>query len=101
MPWAKRLGGPGVSTGCPSRGATTRIANQPRGLSRGPASTRPRKPSASGTSSHHQPVTSVSTLIATTPVATVRAALSLTGLGKSKKAMPTIISLRLDRHNVL
>ena len=35
MAWAKRFGGPGTSFGGPSRGATTRVASWPSGLSVG------------------------------------------------------------------
>ena len=44
MPWAKRFGGPGTYLGAPSRGAATRVANWPTGLSVGPVSTRAQNP---------------------------------------------------------
>lgn len=48
-------------------------------------STRPRNPAARTASTIHDCVTSVMTASTTTPAATVRAASSLTGLGKEKK----------------
>ena len=60
----------------------TRVANWPSTLSFGPVSTRARKPSASTAISPCQPVIKVSDASSATPAATVRAAFSLTGLGK-------------------
>jgi hypothetical protein len=42
--WANRLGGPATRRGAPMRGAATRVANCPSGLSFGPESTRAAKP---------------------------------------------------------
>ena len=61
---------------------TTRVTNWPSGLNRGPVSTRARKPYASGTSTHHCLTARKATPWATTPPATNRADVSLTGLGK-------------------
>jgi hypothetical protein len=44
MPCANRFGGPGTYLGAPRRGAATRVANWPSGLSVGPVSTRAQKP---------------------------------------------------------
>jgi hypothetical protein len=44
IPWAKRFGGTGTCLGAPSRGAATRVANWPTGLSVGPVSTRAQNP---------------------------------------------------------
>ena len=44
IPCAKRFGGPATYFGGPRRGATTRIATRPSGLSVGPVRTRAQKP---------------------------------------------------------
>ena len=84
--WANRFGGPGTDF-CHevSRGAATRVANWPRGEIFGPAATRATNPYVRGMRSQAQLVASATTAIVKTPRATVRAAASLTGLGKEKK----------------
>ena len=81
--WAKRLGGPGTSTGWPRRGAITRVANCPSGLNFGPAMTRRRKPIASTTIIHSARVARVIAASAATNPATTRAAFSFTGFGNA------------------
>jgi len=86
IPCANRLGGPGTNFGLPrKRGAKTRCANQPSGLSFGPVSTRATNPYAIGTSSQYQPVARTSAQDAATTAATVRAAFSFTGFGKPRR----------------
>lgn len=70
----------------PNRGAIRFWALQPSGLSVGPVRTRAQNPYASGIVSQYQPVIRVTALSTTTPAATVRAAFSLTGLGKPSSA---------------
>jgi hypothetical protein len=84
---AKRFGGPATTFGVPSRGATTRVASWPSGLSVGPVSTRAQKPSASGTSSQCVEVTSANSAISATPPATARAAFSLTVRGNENTSL--------------
>src|SRR5215208_2394521 len=86
MPCAKRFGGPGTYLGSPSRGAATRVANRPSGLSVGPVSTRAQKPYVSGTSSQYADVRSAASATTITTPATTRAAFSLTGFGNENIA---------------
>ena len=76
----------------PRRGATTRVAKRPSGLSVGPVSTRATKPYASGMSSQYHEVASVITPVASTTAATTLAAFSLTGLGKENSERITLIT---------
>lgn len=63
---------------------TTRVANCPSGLSVGPAATRAAKPYVSGTMTHCWSVSAATVDIATTPEATTRADVSLTGWGNPR-----------------
>lgn len=85
-PCAKRFGGPATNLWLIFKaGVTTCVAIRPSGLNFGPANTRAQKPNVRGTNTQPLCVTRKRTLISTTPVATVRADVSLTGLGNEKK----------------
>src|SRR5690348_5586788 len=95
MPWARRFGAPGLNfAGRLIRGVTTRVANWPSGLSVGPVSTRAANPYVSGASSHGWSRTTALVAIVTTPPATTRAEVSLTGSGKPSTPMLRTLSAR-------
>ncbi|GIT76456.1 MAG: hypothetical protein Ct9H300mP31_09870 [Acidimicrobiaceae bacterium] len=102
MPWANRLGGPGVScTAHDRRGRTTRVIRLPSGLSVGPVATRARNPQARTTTSSVHPVARMTTHWSTTPVATSRAETSSTGCGNENRSVAPVSVFRFPTGQTL
>ncbi len=85
-PLGEPLGRSGNQLGAPSRGASTLTESSASGEILGPKSTRSQKPAAMMARPQPKPVSSVAAASSTTSPAVMRAAYSLTGLGKANTA---------------